>query len=78
MNNKTETITISTHLGDVVGVKNTMDLILKAYPMVQILQVRTGGDHHKNLRCGLNLLTLHLLDLNALNSGWEKGVLEGV
>ena len=75
MNNKTETITISTHLGDVVGVKKYNRSYFKGIPYGADT---SGGDHHKNLRCGLNLLTLHLLDLNALNSGWEKGVLEGV
>jgi hypothetical protein len=58
--------------------KNPMDLILKAYLMGQILQVRTGGVPHKNLNLGPRLLMHLLLDLNALNSGWEKEVLEGV
>ena len=58
--------------------KNPMDLILRAYLTALILQVITGGERHKSLSYGLNLLMLHLLDLNVLNLGWEKEVLEEV
>jgi hypothetical protein len=58
--------------------KNPMGLILKEYLMVQILQAIIGGVRLKNLNLGPRILMHLLLDLNALNSGWEKAVLEEV
>ena len=72
------TITISTHLGDVVGVKKYNGSYFKGIPYGADTSGKNRWRSPQEPEMWSEPFDASLLDLNALNSGWEKGVLEGV